>query len=535
MANQFFEIIDDEFGQVWGYNFKPKVLYNAFAASGEKYQDLDLSKPITFTKREFTKKEFDAVFDSPVFNDDNIGERVKIIFKDCGFRIQEAVSFSNVAIEFKNCNSHTGSFVFSKCTDSEIEITNRTVFGLISMIESNDVHLKLKDVIVRELKLRKVKELNFEAERVSEPKIAVDRCLIKEFKIYGSKIKDLQFENSEGDSITLSGVTGGEVSLFKIHEVKGIGNKKSFRYKTLHILSCSFIKLHLTFYQFDVFIDRIFISETSNLSLASIKTELLSVSGTSLSNLLIFSCDIQNLHFGYFKIKENVVFNLGNYGNGTISFDNALLKGVEVNPSFLDRFENISYKHSSIEGLIAHSFKLIKSKVIKEMNVSYENKIGFCRELNALMIVQNNKHYATVYRALELELRAKSNDTSMDWYDKVVLKLNYWSNDNGTKPQKALSMMLIMIVVMFGVINLDLACQTNLPYETGFDFLSQNYSYFIKPFTFLSDVEGSYNPFHCENMQAGFHPITKGFDFLFKIFYAYLLYQFIAAFRKFNK
>jgi hypothetical protein len=84
------------------------------------------------------------------------------------------------------------------------------------------------------------------------------------------------------------------------------------------------------------------------------------------------------------------------------------------------------------------------------------------------------------------------------------------------------------------IIFIDLYFQTYLPYEAGFDFLSQNYSYFIKPFTFLSEIEETYKPFHSENMQARFHPITKGFDFLFKIFYAYLLYQFIAAFRKFN-
>ncbi len=177
MENQFFEPLEDEFGYVWGYNLNSKVLYNVFAESNEKYQGLDLSKPITFFKREFTKKEFDAVYSSPVFSGEINGEKVKIIFNECVFRIQEPVSFYNVAIEFNRCSTHTGSFAFSKCIHSEVEITNRTLFSVISIIESNEIHLKFKDVVISELNLKKNIGLNFEAEKVNEPKITVDRCL----------------------------------------------------------------------------------------------------------------------------------------------------------------------------------------------------------------------------------------------------------------------------------------------------------------------------------------------------------------------
>ena len=74
-----------------------------------------------------------------------------------------------------------------------------------------------------------------------------------------------------------------------------------------------------------------------------------------------------------------------------------------------------------------------------------------------------------------------------------------------------------------------------MPFEAGFDFLSQNYAYYVKPLTFLSDIEKTYRPFGSENIKVSFHPLMKFLDLLYKILYAYLLYQFVAAFRKFSK
>uniref|UniRef100_UPI002595C295 hypothetical protein n=1 Tax=uncultured Algoriphagus sp. TaxID=417365 RepID=UPI002595C295 len=388
--------------------------------------------------------------------------------------------------------------------------------------------------VFSELRIKKVSSFDFKAEKISGPGIRVSDCVFKDFSIYSSKIKNLQFENSEAGFLTLSAVSGGEVSLFGKHKV-GLGEKRVFEYGYLNILNCNFSNLHLNATDQDLLIKSIEIKDTSNFTLASLEINSLTIIGTGLSNILVFSCIIRNLRFLYFKVKENVDFNLGEYGEGGLILENAILDGVQTNPSFLHHFKSIEFKNSSIMGLVAPSFKLVEPDTIRKMRGDFENKIDFCREMNALMIGQNNKHYATIYRALELEFRAKVKDSSLNWFDKVVLNLNYWSNAHGTMPQKAFFWILFLIVLMFGIINLDLALQTGLPYEAGLDFLHQNYSYFIKPFTFLSDIEEGYRPFNSENMNAKFHPVTKGFDFLFKIFYAYLLYQFVAAFRKFNK
>ncbi|WP_100630106.1 hypothetical protein [Algoriphagus formosus] len=532
MANRFFKRIEDEFGALLGYEYDNSVNWNIFVLLDDKYVNLDLSKPIFFTAIEFDKSKFGAIFRRK--EDTQAVEKPNIIFNDCRFRIQEAVSFKNFMVEFRNCKSSTNNFSFGNCSDSTIQITNQTSFGSILIKDCTDIELHLKGLSLRGLKLRNVKKIDFKAEKLTEPGIMVSECVFKDFSIYSSKIKNLQFENSEAGFLTLSAVSGGELSLFGKHKVR-LGEKRVFEYGYLNILSCNFSNLHLNGTDEDLLIKSIEIKDTSNFTLASLEINSLTIIGTSLSNVLVFSCIIRNLRFLYFKVKENVDFNLGEYGEGGLILDNAILEGVETNPSFLHHFKSIEFKNSSIMGLVAPSFKLVEPETIRRMRGDFEDKIDFCREMNALMIGQNNKHYATIYRALELEFRAKVKDSSLNWFDKVVLNLNYWSNAHGTMPQKAFFWILFLIVLMFGIINLDLALQTGLAYEAGLDFLHQNYSYFIKPFTFLSDIEEGYRPLNSENMNAKFHPVTKGFDFLFKILYAYLLYQFVAAFRKFNK
>jgi len=532
MANPFFNSIKDEMGALWGYEFNKNIDWTFFAFSEEKYFGLDLSKPIFFTAFEFNKNGIESILRRN--EDPEIAEKPFIIFKECSFRIQDSISFRNFSIEFENCSSLSGYISFANCSDSIVKITKKSTLGPIQFKDSTNVELKLEDLMLLELRLRKVTSFDFKAESISETRILVDNCVFKDFSIYKSKIQDLQFENSEAEFLTLGAVSGGKISLFADHKAR-IGEKKIFEYGFLNILRCNFISLHLNGTDKDLLLNSIEVKDTSNFSLASMKINALTIIGTGLSNIFVFSSVIRNLRFLYFKIKENVVFNLGEYGDGGLILDNAILKGVEANPSFLHKFKSIDFKDSSILGFVAHSFKMIEPETIKRMRGDLGYKIDFCREMNALMIEQNNKHYATIYRALELEFRAKVKDSSLSWFDKQVLNLNYWSNVHGTMPQKALFWILFLIILQFGIINLDLFFQTNLPYEAGFDFLSQNYSYFIKPFTFLTEVEESYKPFQSENMQAKFHPVTKGFDFLFKIFYAYLLYQFIAAFRKFNK
>src|SRR5690606_30114786 len=112
MANRFFDEIRDEAGYLWGYNFNIQFGINVFLKATDKYNDLDLEKLICFQSIEFDKRKFDEIF-SELFTYRK-GEKVRLILEECKFRLQEAISFSNVSVEFRTCSSHTGTLAISK-------------------------------------------------------------------------------------------------------------------------------------------------------------------------------------------------------------------------------------------------------------------------------------------------------------------------------------------------------------------------------------------------------------------------------------
>lgn len=532
MENVFFQSITDEWGTLLGYAYKQNAMTQDFISSNEKYDHLDLSKHLYFKKIEFDKKDLETVLDD-TFRPPK-GYRISFVFEECRFRTQHPVSFKNVNIDLQNCQSHTSDLKFEQCYNSTIQITKRSTISIVSLGHCGNADFTAKDIDLLKVKARNVGESQIKLENIKLCGIQVDDSHFSELYITKSEVGNISIQNSEMGYLTLGSVSGKDLNLFKKHKVRKDKGVK-FEYESVNILGCNLSNLFISGFESDLLIKHLTIQDTSNVTLNNLKSEHLTLTGTSLSNILVYACRIRNINFQYFKAKENIAFNIGEYGDGYLIMSNTVLKGVEMNPSFLHKFENIEFIDSSIIGITAHNYQMIKPETIRKMKGGYSSKIDFCRELNALMIEQNNKHYATVYRALEHEFRAQDKDTSLSWFDRQVLNLNYWSNVHGTMPQKALFWILLLIVIMFGVINLDLAWQTNLPYTAGFDFLSQNYSYFIKPLTFLTEVEAGYKLFGSDNLIVKFHPITKGCDFLFKILYAYLLYQFIAAFRKFNK
>lgn len=289
----------------------------------------------------------------------------------------------------------------------------------------------------------------------------------------------------------------------------------------------------------------------NNFSFPSVK-----LNNPNAENIVFNNVEIADLTISNFVVKENVRFlniNLGRllkpapkeknilgtlfkrrvaskvYTHGILKIENnSLLGGMEVNPSILHHFESIELRDSSISGLKLPSFKPLSDKTI-ESSKRCVGSADFFRELQKIMLEQSDKHYATIYRAIELELKAKSNDGTLGWFDRQVLNLNYWSNVHGTQPFKALIWIFLLIVCHIFLVWLSLRCESaSLKFS---DFLLKNYSYYFKPITFLSDIESDY---YKNGVKIVFNPVFKFLDFVYKVFYAYLLYQFIAAFRKFN-
>lgn len=521
-GNRFFEPIFKRRG-FWAYRFvgDPELLIENGASILEGLND---KGQLIFEDTQIKLWELSML--------DFKGRRVRVSnvhFVDNELKIKNAkINFVNCTfpktINFTECNLCRIDLIRCKTVvDVNVYICDETYFNIVcDQIKRLDVSVCIKS--------------KFRVVNCSEINVNLEGNELGEFRLEDSKL--IQFHTYD----TLI----NELNLFNVSSDKEINIRTQAKEKDyvlkidfLNIVKCQFSKLVLKneFYDLQRHPVKINLSESNDISIFYHHLEELRLNGEFVENVKFYSCRIDSLLFDEFSSKNNVKFQkcACYIGSNKLQIKDSILKGVEINPSFLEEFATIDFRGSTISGIELYNFEPIKQVVIKTSDMPEKCKIDFCRELNFLMISQNNKHYATLYRALELEIRTKEYDDTLSLFDKIVLNLNHWSNVHGTMPQKALFWILIFIVFQFGFINLDIAIQTNIPYEAGFDFLKQNYSYFIKPFTFLTDVEGDYKPFGSDNMKINFSWWVKGFDFLYKIFYAYLLYQFIAAFRKFNK
>lgn len=533
-------------------------MVNQIEIEGIKYHGNDFFKAVA--KRKMWHYEFFGNISSLLNSPDNIldglSEKGQLVFNGVNIKLKEIavlnfkgrsvrfnsikltdneLKISNCKIYFSNC-TFLEELIITKCETSRIDLINCKGISRIYINDCISTYFNIVNLKFYLLNLAKCSESIIRVANSDKLEISMENCNFKEFVLENLNIDKFDYFETYINRISFSKLTCEKE--FRLNTESKVNNY-IFKFKYLIVYECKFYKLILNneYFDLDQCPVEILISDTNNINIISHHLQNLTLKGEVMENIKIFSCKIDSVEFNEFSCGKNIKFQKSSIyiGENKLIITDSVLKGVEINPSFLHDFDSIDFKDSTISGIEIHNYKPVYPEVIRNSIMDIECKIDLCRELNSLMLSQNNRHYSTVYRALELELRAKSNDSSISWFDKQVLNLNFWSNVHGTMPQRALFWILLMIVVQFGVINLDLAVQTGFPYEAGFDFLSQNYSYFAKPFTFLSDVEESYKPFYSKNMQVRFHPVTKGFDFLFKIFYAYLLYQFIAAFRKFNK
>ena len=167
--------------------------------------------------------------------------------------------------------------------------------------------------------------------------------------------------------------------------------------------------------------------------------------------------------------------------------------------------------------------------MILDTKSSIDNSIDFSRELSSLLREQGNLHYSQIYKAVELQLKRKQKFNGLNWLDRCILCMNNLSNGHGTKPQNAFYCMLGLVFIFWLILTFDLG------FEAGLDFFKSNYLYFIKPWSFLHEIEDNSLSFGSDNMKCDFKWYTLTFEVVYKFLYAYLVYQFIAAFRKFNK
>lgn len=433
----------------------------------------------------------------------------------CNIRLK-LLSFSNSEIRriIVSDQCHIISFYFFNYLKLNSKFRIESIYFFDSTIESIQLHnlvncqrlriadIKSNGVTIVNSNFNSIIFENYNAKKLAILGGVIDSIFLRlksmtiNNDLTGGKI--IKFVSNEFDSISLS---PDELNLIKIN-----GTKNTI-FKSLHLKS-------------------------NRIIIRSINTENLNINGeisevSKLINCKILKFEIRNFNSNNKVIVENLFIP---NGESCFKVHNSTLSNLILSPSFLHKFKSIELTNSSFQGITLNNFELINPEIIHSSKMDHQQKIDFVRELNGIMLANHHKHYYTVYRALEQDLRLEGDD-SLTGFDKFIVRLNSLSNGHGTKPQKALVWFAAIFLIHILSVSIDLHWQ-NSPFST-YDFFANHYFYYLKPLTFISELDLK-ETLNLKN-KFKFSGWIKVVDFVYKLLYAYLLYQFVAAFRKFNK
>lgn len=496
-----------------------------------------------------------------------------LIFKDLNFLENDfkEFEFENCTIKFEKVNFHDS--VLLRVKDSVVKFennhshSNSNTIKLISegnfkklIIEnSNYFYIELKNINTEILELGRLKCEKFKITENSDIKefhyINLSkkyRFKVNELSLLDSKIDKICFKKLEIEKISVNNCSISNLNINDLNIVeiffekynvnklivkKGLIDNVTIRHNNYKLLSPEIVfnseklrSLKINSLN-DVIFEKIAIHNTEQIFLNGID-----VYNFNLQSVISYESEISNCKFkifelNNFKTREELEFDRVKINDlGTLIINNSKLDNVVLSPSFLHKFKSIRLENSSLQGITLNNFELIEPEIIHSSEMDHQQKIDFVRELNGLMLANNHKHYYTVYRALEQDLRLEK-DNSLTGFDKFIVRLNSLSNGHGTRPQKALVWFIVIFLFHILFIRIDLICQ-EAEFNT-YDFFVNYYSYYLKPLTFITELDLKENL----NLKEEFYfsGWIKVMDFIYKLLYAYLLYQFIAGFRKFNK
>lgn len=539
MGNDFFEYTPYRLGQPY-YSFKTNNTiedlieaecdYSDFIPNLEFiFSDVDLDiekitkmnldlKNVTFRNCRMTGSFLKA---------ENI---TRLNFDSCKFKKHIKLEVSNLTLEVNN-SIDLDKVTLQNNIGSILKFKNNNLSEISTELIPYDNNRSLNQMHIND---NTSESLRIELTRLTISKLLIENSKINELSIFSSRVDNIHIKSFLLQDVlnisfkeTEMPVPRGSVFISLPQEISSL---------IIHDVSAPAIKISVERHNSTdkLTINNMELYEANNIDLNNIDLKNLELQNSNASNLTFSNLDIEKLTFSKFIVKSNVYFSNINskFLNDIIpiNFDsvlkiekNSMLGGIEINPSFLHHFKSIQFSESSISGMKIPSFKPLSEQAIENSKENHGN-MDFYRELQAIMLEQNNKHYATIYRALELELRANSKNSYLSWFDRQILKLNFLSNSHATKPEKALKLMLYILLVHFFSMNLEF--MINNPNYSAANFFWDNFSYYFKPFSFINDIDF---------MGYKFSKPFIVMDTFYKILFAYLVYQFIAAFRKFNK
>lgn len=514
----YFEIKEIDFlGSVFVVNnFKPDNFPNRDRL--EMLKSVDLSYPIFF----------DEVSISPnitLFLSDIKG-MCEVYFSFCHF--QSSFKFFDLSfkyIRFQNCVFDSDSISFNNnifCDFHFFSIEKQ--FELI-LYNSYELNINLVNVNFHKVDISLSKKIGLSAYGNTTP----SNFIFNYTDLISLSFHNIVINECFFDMVSFSSIRLFSCDIIEKLEFFSFDYEEPYKIESIILLSINGSEIDLSNVDDRIFVKNFFISSSSNVNVNKINIDSL-ILRDNCSKLSFNNLFVNSIQFNSFLSINHVIFRnvVGTY-SGNLSLSGSILKDVTFNPSFLHQFQVIDVRNSSIEGLEVYNFMYIPDHCILNNESLEEDNIGLCRELVGLMIDHNHKYYATNYNALEQNLRLKSGVFN-SMVDKYVLWLNKYSNNHATKPEYSLRLILFLFFAYFFLLNFDvLYCLGSLMRYNlyiPFDLMFENFSVFFNPLKGIKDIDyPDYNP----------SKLFIIWDFFYNVIYAYLVYQFVAAFRKFNK
>ncbi|MDR6489350.1 hypothetical protein J2799_003889 [Chryseobacterium vietnamense] len=214
----------------------------------------------------------------------------------------------------------------------------------------------------------------------------------------------------------------------------------------------------------------------------------------------------------------------------SIYFDNSSLYLLSINATFFK--DIVSFNSMKVDRIVLKSVHFDKVAFFNDFKILSENltDVGTIRIIKNQLYKTENKIDYLKYNVIEQNLLLK--DKSLNINDKILLKLNKWSNNFGSSWVRALWFTIIVSLIGFFALLLvntflnDSDYKYEINYNSKWSSLQEILKEWLR-FTFSFDLR-SYHSYE-----------SNGFllfvFFFFKIFIGYGVYQTIAAFRKHSK
>ncbi|MBT0810488.1 hypothetical protein KIH41_04270 [Litoribacter ruber] len=302
----------------------------------------------------------------------------------------------------------------------------------------------------------------------------------------------------------------------------------------LNFSNCDFRKGNVSQILSNLYVGNLTINSSSNLNFNNAEITNIYFEGNIEKNINISNCEISSINFRNFRTLSYVSLNNVNLiNNREINLINSTMDSVEINPSFLDKASTIYFEKSTISGLKIHNLIDFNERVLKfEEKYDFDNSeiISTYREFKLFSEQAKNNYLFQKFKALEYNEILKDNGNKLNTLNWFILYANKLSNNHGTDPLKAF-LCFLGALGLFSFAILVCFWNSGYSYDDFCYFYKENFIQLTSPLHLFSNSIyrfSDYTKYH-------FNPEMKIYNLLYNILIGYLIYQFVASFRKFNR